>query len=172
VADLIESIKMQREMALNPAVPRSRKPGAPSSASQAGDSTATVPDAPPLLWSVVGINGDYNAVLVLGHRVYTVYSALLPQHVGGWKVEHLDGQSLCLSRRDRQLCLPAPDSTSMAYPFLRSFSITSLDGSTEQEQATQAKSLQPAAEPDADALQKALATRLTGLTTSAQEPEK
>ena len=120
VADLIEAIKVQREMALSPGIASSRvKPGNSALADAEND---------PLVWSVWGMNDDYTAVLVIDRKVHTVKSSGLPHKTGSWRVRHISGQAVCLSQRGREVCLPAPNDAHMAVPFVKALLSTSSEG--------------------------------------------
>lgn len=110
VSDLIDTIKMQREMALTPSLKGSRFKSPPSTASAA--------PARPLLWSVTGVNEDYSAVVVVDRKAYTVRSMAIPQRVGRWTVDRVSAHAVCLSQGGQRHCLDAPHSASSVYPFV------------------------------------------------------
>lgn len=119
VSDLIESIKQQKEMALQP------RP-APASPGQKGASAAPPPrpvvsTAAPLVWSVTGLNQQFTAVLVHERKVYTVASDSLPYTLGAWRVHRIDEHAVLVSREARVLRLPVPDAASTGHAFVQAF---------------------------------------------------
>ncbi len=117
VSDLIGSIKQQKELALQP------RPGPASPvqrpAPEAGPAHKPVSAAPPMVWSVTGLNQQFTAVLVHDRKVYTVVSDGLPRTLGGWRVHQINEQAVLVSRESRSLRLPVPDVASSPFPFVQ-----------------------------------------------------
>lgn len=123
VSDLIESIKQQKEMALQPRpAPASLgQKGAPAAPPPRPDLSSAAPSAAPLVWSVTGLNQQFTAVLVHERKVYTVASDSLPYTLGGWRVHQIHEQAVLVSRESRWLRLPVPEAGNTAYPFVQAF---------------------------------------------------
>jgi len=158
VADLIESIKAQKELALNP-------PSQGARAKRGPDAVADT-DSPPLLWSVSGLNEDYSAVLVIDRKVYTVRSTQLPRRVGGWRVHHIGAQSVCVSLRGEPQCLQAPDSATTAHAFVQALPAAGAgkaEASLSMNESASTAAESAAQTVGADKLSQALATRLPSL---------
>lgn len=124
--ELIQSIKAQREAALNPARAQVPHPE--------GDvSIKKMPEIPaiPMVWSITGINEGYAAILVVERKAHRVSSTDLPQQLGPWRVQGISEEAVVIMRQGQSMTLRAPDSTSRPEPF-----IAALTGPAEEQSAT------------------------------------
>lgn len=114
--DLIQSIKTQREAALNPTA------APPANQRDLQRKTTPEPEALPLVWSITGMNGHYSAILVHERKAHVIHSVDLPQKLGNWRVSSINEGSVWLQRSGRKISLRAPDNTTRVEPFLAALS--------------------------------------------------
>ncbi len=129
VSELIQTIKAQKEKALEPQL----APTAPHQATRAVAATprpartAIAPLRPaetpapapriapvvksevwPQVWSLGGVNGNYSASLLIERRIHWIDGESLPQEVAGWMVLSISARDVCISRQDQRRCLQTP----------------------------------------------------------------
>ena len=108
VGELIDKAKAARAAELM---------GLPAKQTPSGPKATKTPLAPtkPKVWSIVGMNDNFEAVMVDHQKVYLVRSQQLPATVGAWQITNIKAQEVWVKETQKPksitevVLLPGPD---------------------------------------------------------------
>jgi hypothetical protein len=115
LSGLIESIKVQKESALDPRKPAIRLPDT---------KPKVLPRKTPMVWSIFGLNQMFSAVVVIEGKTHVLRTSDLPYLTAGWKVLSMDATGVQVQGHGRRLLLPSPDAGTRPELYLHELGVT------------------------------------------------